>query len=231
VTEVAGRGRMPRMPGQDGSVAAACEIAGAALLAGDREIALDLLRALSRAGEGGSEDRAAIGRLAGQYLAWTADQAGIDRLNLTAAPASATDLVPAWDDSVMIRSVAGCRPEADASSSRLLRAVVSGLWGVEPDAPNGALGLRPALPPAWPEMALRRLRVGTALLDLRLRRRPGRLVLRVELLQGPRPRLTVELPAAYSVAQVTLDDEALGGARAAFEVSGSHELSFYLEGG
>lgn len=229
VSEIAGRGRMPRMPGQDGSVAAACEIAGAALVTGDREIALDLLRALARSGTDGS-DRAAIGRLVQQYLAWTGDQAAIDRLDLGVTGGSGFPEMkpPAWDDSVLIRSVSGCRPEAEASSSRLLRAVVSGLWGVEPDAPNESVSVRPALPAAWPEMALRRLRVGGTLLDLRLRRRPGRLVLRVELLQGPRLRLSVELPPAYPVSQVTLDDDAMGGVRATFEVAQSHEVSFYL---
>jgi hypothetical protein len=220
---------MPKLPGQDMGLAEGCEIAGAALLAGDREIALDLLRAAARSTVEGVEARAAIGGLVREYLDWTADQGSIERLNLELGGSRLKrDGDASWDDSILIRSVTGCRPEADRSSSRLLRAVVSGLWGVEPDALNFALTVRPSLPAAWPEMALRRLRVGSALLDLRLRRRPGRLVLRVELVQGPRPRMTAELPPAFSVAQVTLDDEALGGTRGTFEVSGSHELSFYL---
>jgi hypothetical protein len=232
VSEITGTGRMPRMPGQDGGIADACAIAGAALAAGDREIALDLLRALSRAGVDGSEAQDAVSALVREYLAWTADQGTIERLALpvdgnrhSAAPSDAS-----WDDSVLIRAATGCRPEADRASSRLLRAVVQGLWGVIPDALNFGVTVRPALPPAWPEMALRRLRVGGSMLDLRLRRRPGRLVLRVELLQGPRPRMVAELPAAYPVSQVTLDDEALGGTRATFEVAGSHEVTFYVQG-
>lgn len=232
VNEIAGAGRMPRLVGQEGTIAEACAVAGAALAGGDREIALDLLRALARDGVERSTDLAEVARLVGEYLDWTGDQASMDRVTaawtLPAPRAAADTLATAWDDSILIRSVSGCRPEADDSSIRLVRAVVQGLWGVKPDALNGALTLRPMLPAAWPEMALRRLRVGSALLDLRLRRRPGRLVLRVELLQGSRPRLTVELPASVPVAQVVLDDEALGGASATFEVAGSHEVSFYL---
>jgi hypothetical protein len=231
VSEVTGTGRMPRLPGQEGNVPEACAVAAAALLGGDREIALDLLRALGRSGVEGVESRTAVGRLVHDYLAWTADQGSIERLSLDIEGAPAGEEPnAAWDDSVLIRSVTGCRLEADRSSGRLLRAVVLGLWGVVPDALNFALTIRPSLPPAWPEMALRRLRVGNSLLDLRLRRRPGRLVLRVELVQGPRPRLTAELPPPFAVSQVTLDDEALGAGRATFEVSGSHEVSFYLEG-
>lgn len=229
INEITGTGRMPRLPGQDGGVVEACAIARAALLAGDREIALDLLRALSRSGIEGVESGAAASSLVQDYLAWTADQGSIERLTLPAdGKPAAEPLDASWDDSMLIRSVTGCRREADRSSTRLLRAVVQGLWGVVPDALNFGLTVRPSLPPAWPEMALRRLRVGSSLLDLRLRRRPGRLVLRVELVQGPRPRLTVELPKSYPVSQVTLDDEALGSTRATFEVAQSHEVSFYL---
>ncbi len=233
VSEITGAGRMPRMPGQEGGVADACAIASAALAVGDREIAIDLLRALGRAGVEGSDARSAVNALVRDYLAWTADQGSLERIALPmeGGGAAPTDRVASWDDSLLIRSATGCRPEADRSSSRLLRAVIQGLWGVTPDALNFGLTVRPTLPVAWPEMALRRLRVGGSMLDLRLRRRPGRLVLRVELLQGPRPRMSVELPPSHPVSQVTLDDEALGGARATFDVAGSHEISFYLMAG
>ncbi|HWA15586.1 MAG TPA: hypothetical protein VG817_04080, partial [Gemmatimonadales bacterium] len=233
VCEITGTGRMPRIPGSDGSVAEACAIAGAALVAGDREIALDLLRALARSGVEGTEGRAALGTLVQEYLAWTADQGSIERLNLGEfGPSESRGSSPAsWDDSMLLRSATGWRPEADRSSSRILRGVIEGLWGIVPDGLNFGLVVRPTLPSAWPEMALRRLRVGSSLLDLRVRRRPGRVVLRVELLQGPRPRVVAELPTPAPVSQVTLDDEALGGTRATFEVSGSHEVSFYLSEG
>lgn len=231
VNEFAGTGRMPRLPGSASTIEAMCDAAGAALAAGDREIALDLLRALGRAGVESASDQAAVSTLLQEYLAWTGDEPNAARIRsaIPLPPAPARDIeLTGWADPALARRVSGWRPEVGAGSSALVRGVVEGLWGARPNAADGTLLLQPVLPGQWPEMALRRLRVGQAVLDLRLRRRPGRLVLRVELLQGPRPRLTVELPGSAAVTEVMLDDEVMGGSRVTFDVAGSHEVSFYL---
>jgi hypothetical protein len=73
-------------------------------------------------------------------------------------------------------------------------------------------------------MTLRRLRVGATMLDLRLRRRPGAIALRVEKIQGPRLRLTAALRARVPLTGLTLNDEPLGGSRAVFEIGSEDEV-------
>ena len=69
------------------------------------------------------------------------------------------------------------------------------------------------------------------MLDLRMRRRPGQLVLGIERVHGPRIRVTA-LPRGSAVPEAVLvDDEPLGGGRAAFSVSGAHEVVFLSAGG
>jgi hypothetical protein len=73
-------------------------------------------------------------------------------------------------------------------------------------------------------MTLRRLRVGAMMLDLRLRRRPGAIALRVEKLQGPRLRLSVSLRARVPLTGLTFNDEPLGGSRAVFDIGAEDEV-------
>ncbi len=108
----------------------------------------------------------------------------------------------------------------------LLEAVAS-LWGLEPDAPDAALGLAPILPAGWPGYALRRLRIGRSLLDLELRRRPGVIVVRTAHLFGPRLVVTVDLPGV-AVETTEVDDVPLAGGRARFEAHARHEVRFLL---
>jgi hypothetical protein len=110
-----------------------------------------------------------------------------------------------------------------------IRGVVEGLWGVIPDAPRQAVTIAPYLPPAWEKMALRRLRVGATTLDLRIRRRPGRTVLGIERLNGPRIRVIARLRSREAATLVTVNDEPLSADRAVFEVSGAHEVGFVTE--
>lgn len=230
VSEIAGMGRVPRFPDQESGIAGLCAIGTAALCAGDREIALDLLRALARNGIEQATDRDAVAALLQAFLAWTGDEAAAARVRSSMElPEVMADVeLTEWPEPVTARSPAGWRLERRAESPELLRGVVEGLWGLQPDAVAGTLLVQPSLPGQWPEMALRRLRVGQSLLDLRLRRRPGRLVFRVELVQGPRLRLSVELAGSNAVREVMLDEVMLGGSRATFDVAESHEVSFYL---
>lgn len=126
-----------------------------------------------------------------------------------------------------LRRAPGALPGTGAGTA-LLEGVAA-LWGLEPDAPNAALGIAPLLPAGWAGIALRRLRVGRALLDLELRRRPGALVLRTAHLFGPRLVLSVGA-RGVEVEATEVDDVQLAGARARFESHDRHEVRFLLRG-
>jgi len=247
---------------------ATCAGALAALAMGDREIARDALRILSRtvdasgrvvhelatSGPAFHDDPVATGLLpilADGYAAWTDDLATLERcqsalegvMRLVADPprAGVTEWSGrrAWDGGEWDSAVATLLGEplraADPAPRGLtwavetIRGVVEGLWGVIPDAPRQAVTIAPYLPPAWEKMALRRLRVGATTLDLRIRRRPGRTVLGIERLNGPRIRVIARLRSREAATLVTVNDEPLSADRAVFEVSGAHEVGFVTE--
>jgi hypothetical protein len=110
----------------------------------------------------------------------------------------------------------------------LLEAVAA-LWGLEPDAPEAALGIAPSVPPGWAGFALRGLRIGKTVLDLEVRRRPQTLVVRTVHRFGPRLVLTVSA-RGIDVEATEVDDVTLPGARARFEAHERHEVRFHLAG-
>lgn len=205
----------------------ACRAAAAALSVGDRDPARDVLRFAARwrdhRGTPPSEVSAtglayyddpaspgAVRELVQRWLAWTGDAAFVERLGLGSAPDAAT-VVPA-------------EPGGPVG---VVERVMGELWGVAPDAAQERCAIEPALPDGWNEMSLRRLRIGATLLDLRLRRRPGAVVLRVEKLQGPRLRIVAALRGA-AVTAVSLNDEPLGGSRAVFEIADEAEVRWTI---
>lgn len=103
---------------------------------------------------------------------------------------------------------------------------VEGLFGVRPDPANDALELEPALPGAWPAMALDRLRVGSAVLDVEVRRRPSTTVVALRIRSGGPLGVAIGLRGA-AVAQVDLDDVVMPGARVRFEARQEHKLVFH----
>jgi hypothetical protein len=135
----------------------------------------------------------------------------------------------AFDESLhgLERVGTGC-PDQAGSAAMVISPVIEGLWGVVPDALNHTVQVSPYLPQGWNEMALRRLRVGPTTLDLRLRRRPGRLRLGVARVHGPRIRFAATVRSPSPLDHITLDDDPLGGSRAVFEASAEHELEFGL---
>jgi hypothetical protein len=110
----------------------------------------------------------------------------------------------------------------------VLSPVIEGLWGVVPSAPDEAVSLSPWLPPEWARMQLRRLRVGRTVLDVELRRRPGQLIARVSRSFGPGIQLRLTPRTDAPVAGITVDDVALGGDGARFQVRDRHEVIFSL---
>jgi hypothetical protein len=59
------------------------------------------------------------------------------------------------------------------------------LYAPRPNALDGVVHLAPSLPAGWPEMTLTRLRVGPTTLDIRVRRRPAGLAVKVRVTHGP----------------------------------------------
>ena len=82
---------------------------------------------------------------------------------------------------------------------------VGALWGLEPDAVEGAPTVAPVVPPGWPGHALRGLRVGRTVLDLEVRERPAAIVVRVTHRFGP--RLVSDRPRAPGVDAIGADVE------------------------
>jgi len=187
-------------------------VACATLAIGDRDIARDVLRPL-RLGENGA-DRAPLLRLADYYARWTGEP--VPRVTAARGGIEASDTV---------FELTGSRGDPAA----LVLGVIEGLWGIRPDAPRGAVRVRPSLPAGWPEMALRRLRVGPTTLDLRVRRRPGRTVVMVRRTGGPPIRLTVGLRGRTATGPVMIDQTEVGGQEVSFTPDDSHEVDFHDE--
>lgn len=128
------------------------------------------------------------------------------------------------------RTGAGICPDQAWSAAMVALPAVEGLWGVTPRALDGAVRIAPWLPPQRDEMELRRLRVGTTVLDLRVRRRPGKLVVQVRRTHGERIHVELAPRGLSAVTGIEVDGEPFpGGARIAFEADGEHEVGFYGE--
>jgi glycogen debranching enzyme len=121
---------------------------------------------------------------------------------------------------------AGICPDQAWSAAMVLSPIVEGLWGVVPCAPEESLTISPWLPPDWPRMSLRRLRVGRTVLDIELRRRPGQLIARVARSFGPGLQLRLTPRTAALPRSILVDDVELGGSGAQFQVRDQHEVIF-----
>lgn len=59
----------------------------------------------------------------------------------------------------------GCFHQAWSASHGFIYPVVNGMLGIRPDAPRNTLGFEPHLPPHWPSLRLRRMRLGEGWFD------------------------------------------------------------------
>lgn len=194
----------------------ACLAAGALLAQGEREAAKDLLRAMARARElGGFSDRLipSLQHLLTGFRAWTADdefldryQSGLTGLNRSVPPRPS-----------------GRQATDRAAPQGVVVEVIERLWGLSPDAPAGSLQLAPLLEAGWPRMALLGVRVGATTLDLDFQRTRSGYALKASRSRGPRLSITVWLEE-LSPTGIWIDEEALGGQRAAFDLTGEHEV-------
>lgn len=122
------------------------------------------------------------------------------------------------------RSIELLGPDPGRAASVLVDGV-HGLFGVRPDAAHDALELAPALPDVWPSMALDRFRIGSAVLDVEVRRRPSATVVALRIRSGGPLSVAIGLPDV-AVMQVDLDDVVMPAARARFEARHEHKLVF-----
>lgn len=104
---------------------------------------------------------------------------------------------------------------------------VEGLWGVRPNALEGAVQIAPWFPPDWDAMSIERLRIGRTVLTVGLRRRFGQVAARVERVHGPRIHVEFHLRGTAAESAVQVDDVELRGGRVGFEADGAHALEWH----
>jgi glycogen debranching enzyme len=122
------------------------------------------------------------------------------------------------------------------SAAMVIAPVVEGLFGVEPDAPNGRLTIAPALPAAWDWMEARGIRCGETVVDVRLKRRAQSLDIALRRTSGPPVWLTLAPWLGTAASHVEVDGERLAArvttvgtlmrSAVALQVGGEHEVRF-----
>ncbi len=171
---------------------------------------------------------------AGDLLAQGLRAAGLQKMiRLADMPGSVATPAPAEGVLSRLREAAELVEEGGsvmfgpdpAPAAATLVDAVRGLFGVTVDEAAGSVSLLPALPREWTSMALDRLRAGSALLDVEVRRRPSATAVAVRVKSGGPVTVSVGLPDV-AVAQVDLDDVVMPAQRARFEARHDHLLVF-----
>lgn len=102
-------------------------------------------------------------------------------------------------------------------------AVIQELWGITPEALDGACTFAPALPSAWREMELTRCRIGGSTLDLRVVRRPAGLAVKCRRTHGPAIVLHLQPRLDFAPTGILLDDHQFEGREVSLTVSDEAE--------
>lgn len=190
------------------------------LSAGRREPARSLIRLLSRAAAQGTlpaELGPSCELMTREFVAWTGDREFIEKYAAGWAgdgPEAIGERSGDWREAIGDDALA------------VIESVVRGTWGIIPAAVEEQLAIMLRLSRDTGEMALTGIRVGRTTLTLRYRRRPGQVVVRCEVTRGPALRVTAALGGPAGTVQVSVDEVELGGGRAVFRASGSHEVVF-----
>jgi hypothetical protein len=90
-------------------------------------------------------------------------------------------------------------------------AEIEELFEPRPDALDGVLSLAPRLPAGWAEMTLSRIRVGASRLDVRVRRRPAGVAVKVRVTHGPPLVVRLAPRLEHPATGVLLGGEQLAG--------------------
>jgi hypothetical protein len=201
-------------------------LGGALLAAGRRAPARRMMREFAAT----AQPSAALLRLSARYTAWTGEESPVPP---PAGPAAGVGppggVSPGeFSEDRALETARRFLADPDGAPAETVTAIletgVLGLWGIEPDAPGGGVAIRPQLPEGWRGMALRRLRIGSTVLDLSLRRRAD-LVARVRRAGGPRLIVSLE-PRPREQGPILVDDVELHGASVRFELAEQHEVIF-----
>lgn len=117
----------------------------------------------------------------------------------------------AWAGEALLREVvAGGGPFGVSESAHFLEAMVRGVLGLEVDAPHRAVQIAPHLPATWDSVAVENIRVGQAVLDVRVQRTDGIFSLHLRRVDdGAEPvmtRISPALPLGARVERVRVDD-------------------------
>ena len=100
-------------------------------------------------------------------------------------------------------------PPPDHVSGKFITALE--YWQVAPRALEGAVTIAPGLPESWHEMTLERLRIGDTSLDIRVRRRPAGVAVKVRVTRGPPIVVHLRPTLAYAPTGVLVGAEQLPG--------------------
>ncbi|MCC6397484.1 MAG: hypothetical protein IT282_10740 [Bacteroidetes bacterium] len=105
-----------------------------------------------------------------------------------------------------------CRPSGVCfhqcwSETNILHPALEGLVGWKPNAPEGTAELSPRFPADWDSVSVRRLRVGSTLLDMEIHRQASRTVysFRKETGSGCTVSLAPEIPAGTRIGRVLVN--------------------------
>jgi glycogen debranching enzyme len=106
------------------------------------------------------------------------------------------------------------------SSSMVITPAMRGLFGIDVDAPSKTVRLNPHLPADWNEAKVRRVHVGSSIVDLSYRREGQQLAVHLTMVLGEAVRLTSDAKTAT----VTNDGQTVTFRLPAVEVSLPHGL-------
>ncbi|MBW8771872.1 MAG: hypothetical protein JF590_01040, partial [Gemmatimonadetes bacterium] len=98
-----------------------------------------------------------------------------------------------------------------------------GRWHIIPAALEGMVSLAPELPAGWPDMTLERLRVGETSLDLRVKRRPTGIAVKLRVTRGPPLVVALAPRLDFTPTGILLDGELLAGPTVRFTAEGEVE--------
>ncbi len=118
-------------------------------------------------------------------------------------------------------------PEQIWSSGMVITSMVRGLLGLEPDAPMAQLKWAPHLPPYWPGVKIRNIKIGGSTLNLEMEQSETQVRLRVENLGPPvEIEFSPQIPLGSSNFRATLNGRPLSTALRSHAQDAHAEVKF-----
>jgi len=122
-------------------------------------------------------------------------------------------------------------PEQIWSSGAVITSLMRGLLGVEPDTPTSKLQWTPHLPPGWPGVTIRNLKMGSSTLTLRMSQSEAGVDLEVDD-SGPPVNLSFrpEIPLGSRSLRATLNGHLVAAAIRSLEQDTHADIAFVARG-